>query len=791
MWKNYFKISWRLLLRNRLYTIINLFSLTVGISIFTVILLLFQTKTTKDFFHKDSDQIYRIVAGIDSPGKDPIYTPLMSESFATQCESSLPSLETVAQYGWTNGIVVRDDNSFHEKIQLVDPEFFNFFSFPFKEGKSDFHNDFNSVVLSKDLAQKYFGERSPLNQEINIKIDAFEQTYRVCGVLDSKAYNSKFELDIIIPNVYTNKIFTFKGDDSFRPFENFIKLRADADISQVQANVTALLANEFNNYEEDTQFSTLMQSVKVSSWAEGLPDGGFVKTPLYVFLSLAFIILLISCVNFATLTIGNAFKRTKEVGVRKVNGAFTSQLRFQFLIESVLTAIVAAFISLPIIYQLVSMFNEFTGINILFANLYLTNTLLIYVIVALFSGITAGFYPAFNIAKFNTQNLLKNNFQLGGKSTFSNILITAQFTVSLFFVVLASLISKQVYTFENASTGFNKEHIVLVDNPVEVEKKASFSQNLFELTKKKPGISFMAASTTALSHNDWNFWPYYYNEEEGQYFHYNYIDENFIDLYQIEMVNGRNFNETSTLEDISSVIVNQVFVERYQLENPVGSIINLGEEDVKIVGVTKDFHYRNLKQKINPLVLRPLQAKDTLHTPDILAFKLTGDIQENIAALQTAWNKVAPNYPFEYVFVEDEMNNSYIDIAQIGMIASFASTLVSIVSVLGLFGLIVLVSSKRTKEIAIRKVLCASTSELIWTLSKNLLKLVLIAILIALPLATFFFSIITEQFVVKVPFNFFLYCLVAFISLSIAMITMCLHTMRVAAQNPINNLRHT
>ena len=360
MWKNYFKTSYRFLYNNRFFTIINLFSLTVGISIFTIIFLVYHTKTTKDSFHTNYQNIYRIVNEIDAPGKDPYYTSRTSESFATALKNTIPAVETVVQYGSLSGTVTKEEDKFQENIQLVTPGFFEVFSFPFEQGKGQFGSDFNSVVLSKDIAVKYFGKRNPTGKIIQLKLNTFEQEFKVIGVLDSRAYNSKIDLDIVIPNVFADKIFSnpTEKEAPSRHFANFVVVNKGADVQQLKDGTVALLPDEFKDQQAETQFDTYIQSVAVSNWMIGLPNDESTYLPLYIILSLAFIILLISCVNFSTLTIGNAFKRTREVGVRKVNGAFSGQIKIQFLMESMMTAVLAGIISFGAIFQIIPFFNN-------------------------------------------------------------------------------------------------------------------------------------------------------------------------------------------------------------------------------------------------------------------------------------------------------------------------------------------------------------------------------------------------------------------------------------------------
>lgn len=791
MIKNYLKIAWRNLWKSKAFSLINILGLTIGITVCMMIFVFIMNEFSVDRFHKDSDRIYRITRHFVRDGQSSsvsylsgMYAPALLNDFRGQ-------VENVVRVNPNNGLVTIGDQSFLEKRELdVDSNFFSFFSFPLLKGDpKTVLKEPHSVVLTETTAKKYFGSMDKalgkvvmLNKDLPLK---------VTGIAKDAPSNSHLVFDLVVPlsnfrdmGIMTawinNGLYTYvkltpetMGAQVEKQLPQFMEKYMGSDMRKFGFNFTLSLTPLKAVYFENTTF-------------DGAVHGD--KTVVYIFLSIAVLILLIACINFMNLSTIRAAERSKEVGLRKVLGALRKQLVGQFIGESVLLTAISCLFSMGLLCVAMPWYNQLLGNSLSVS----WNTLPVYLFligVMVITGVLAGSYPAFFLSAFSPVQALKGRLRLGkGGSSFRQVLVIVQFSISVFLMVGTIVITRQLNFVKNRQLGYNKEQTVLVpiDNGDIYNHMNAFKEELqhesvvqsVSLMSGEPGGYFDGHVFDVQDHDErWNART-------------EFADFEFVKTLGLKMIVGRDFSASFPTDTTDAVLINKTAAARlgWTPEQAIGKWLEntlLDTTRRRIIGVVDDFNFQSLKADIEPLVIAPNMDRR------VAVIKLkSGNIQAGVTVIERAYKQAASAYPFEYSFLDQQFNDMYQkDVRQQTILTVFA-VLAIFVACLGLFGLASFTATKRFKEIGVRKVLGSSVQGIVILLSKDLLKPVFIATCIALPLGYYAMNKWLEDFAYRIDIQWWMFALAGLTALFIALLTVGVRAMKAALDNPVDSLRN-
>jgi len=803
MLTNYLKIALRNLRKHKGYTFINITGLAVGLACCLLIVLFVRDELSYDRYHDNADRIYRIT--LDALlGEQEIHGPISPAPMAQALVNDFPEVvQATRLFTFRDKTLVRyEDNRFvEERFFFGDSTFFEVFTFPFLQGDPETALvEPNTVVLTESTARKYFGQQNPIGQTLRVN----ERTdYEVTGVMADVPTNSHFHFDFL------GSLGTL--DNSRNPmwvsnnFRTYFLLADGHSPEALQAKFPAMVKNyagpqveQFLGITIDQFFASggrfafqiqALTDVHLHSQLdfEIEPNGDI--TYVYAFSVVAFLILLIACINFMNLATARSANRAKEVGVRKVLGSNRRQLTLQFLMESMLLSVIALGVALVLAAVLLPVFNSLSGKALQID--YLDGFMLSGVIgLAVLVGLLAGSYPAFFLASFSIVNVLKGRGLVGMKSSgLRSGLVVFQFVISIALMIGTAMVYRQVDFIQNKRLGFDKEHVIVLErfNALGPQQQA-FKQQI----QQHPNVVAVAAANTlpGRSFGDTSFIPEGAPPEEILSLRLLYTDFDLLETLNLELVDGRFFSRDFAT-DSAAVVLNEAAVKELGWTEAVGKRLVSpsfnGEETefITVVGVVKDFHFQSLREAIRPLGLfigRNL---------NYLAVRIQpGDISGTLAAFETQWKTFAPGQPFTYSFLDRDVDALYQADQRTGSLFGTFALLAIMIACLGLFGLAAFTAEQRTKEIGVRKVLGASVGGIVLLLSKEFTKLVALAFVVAAPLAYFATNRWLQDFAFQADFSWWIFVLAGLAALTIAWLTVSYQSIRAALTNPVEALRY-
>jgi putative ABC transport system permease protein len=790
MLKNYFKTAWRNLMKNKVFSFINILGLTIGITVCMMIYLFIMNEFSVDSFHKNKNHIYRVMRGAAIDDKSisvaylsGLHAPALLNDFKGQIVSAVRVSEN-------DNLFTVGSQSFHEKKELdVDAGFFSLFSFPLIKGApATVLKDLNSVVLTESTAKKYFG--SVDNAMGKIVTLNKETPLKVTGIAKDVPSNSHLYFDIVT-SLERHKNAGWMTTWINNGVYTYIQLAPNVSQAQIEKQlpyfVEKYLGSDMRKYGFKWSLSlTPLKDVYFDDTArDNIKHGD--KTVVYIFLSIAILILLIACINFMNLSTIRAAERSKEVGLRKVLGALRNNLVWQFIGESVLLTTISCILSVVLLLLVMPWYNQLLGYSLNVS----WNTLPIYLFlvgIIVIVGFLAGSYPAFFLSAFSPIQALKGKLRLGkGGASFRQALVVVQFSISVFLIVGTIIITKQMSYVKNKQLGYNKEQTVIVpiDNNDIYKNINSFKTELQSQTAVQ--------SVSAMSGAPGGFFDGQMFDVEGHAERFSsrteFADFEFVKTLGLKIIAGRDFSAQFSTDTTDAVLINKTAAAKlgWTPQQAIGKwIFNTVRDSNKrrIIGVVDDFNFQSLKQDIDALVISPAEDRRQI------SIKLKpGNLQTGIALIKNAYNKAAPSYPFEYKFLDQQFEELYKkDIRQQTILSVFAG-LAIFVACLGLFGLASFTATKRIKEIGVRKVLGSSVQGIVVLLSKDLLKPVLIATCIALPVGYWVMNKWLQNFAYKTTISWWVFVLAALITIGIALITVSIKAIKAAIANPVKSLR--
>lgn len=784
MLKSYIKAVLRNLVRHKAYSIIEIFSLTVGLISGILILLWVIDEMSFDKFHTNAGSIYRVMNNNTYPDGRIETHGATSALLKEAIQSEIPEVAAIVQLSMETEILVRHEiNAFNEQGLYADSNLFSVFSFPLIKGnRNNPMPGIRSIAISEKLAGKLFGNDEPVGKLL--QIDQSNE-FMVSAVFADIPKNSSLQFDFVLPFGLFVKENPWTQDWRSGGTRTMVTLKPAASLANANATLAGLVKK---NCEDCTTSPFLFEYVKSrlhSKFENGKSVGGRIEQVM-LFSIVAAIILMMACINFMNLATARSATRSREVSVRKLIGASRSGLIARFIAESVLLSFIALLLALALAQLLLPFFNDITDKSV---KLDFTSPVFIggALMITLACGLLAGSYPAFFLSSYNPLVLLKSNAQtsLSGNG-FRKVLVVVQFVTAIVLITGSIVIYKQITFISHKNLGFEKENIIVIDRNEGIGKNyPAFKNDLLQLPSiKSIGFGGSNIFTVPITTTD----PVWANKSENSAVSFKIFrcDEGFIPTMNIELLAGRNFSDAGN--DVSNYIINKKAMEIMGLtpEHVIGTDLEMWPGKGKIVGLTDDFHNDNLRKGIEPLIF--LYSADLGSHYFIRADGRTS-IKETLAAIADIYKKHNPDYPFEYSFLDEAFDREYRTEAVIGKLSLSFTGIAMFISCLGLFGLASFAAERRTKELGIRKVLGASVSGIVVLLSKDFVKLVLIAFLIALPIAWWVMNIWLEDFAYRIDIEWWMFTVAGLGAVMIALLTISWQAIRAAVANPVESLR--
>jgi len=824
MIRNYLKVAWRNLVRNRISSIINVGGLAIGLACVVLIAMYVKDELRYDRFFKDSERIYRVNIH-EKMGNDEFTAAHTPPPVGDALQSNFPEIESYTRIFKPGDEVIHSvnngqKNAFTEKKLLaVDSNFLQLFSYELIEGnRATCLNGINSVVLTESAAKKYFGNASAIGK--NLVLDSYSTPFTVTAVLKDIPEQSSLQFDVLQSTAAVKVIKHFTWSWVWLQTGTFVKLKRGVStdpesIQKLEARFPAMvkvqaatafrrIGQPFDEFiKKGGRYDVLLQPIKdMHLFSAKIGNRYFVQSEikyLYIFSAIAFFIILLACINFMNLATAQSAKRAKEVGIRKVLGSERKSLMKQFLAEAFLYTLLASFFAVAIVILALPGFNQLAAKSLSFAGFLNWWTIGGLILIILLTALFAGSYPAFYLTSFKPVTVLKGkgDFKASGSSFFTrNALVVFQFCVSTVLIICTIIVYKQLKYTQSKDLGFDKENTIVISEAEKLNNSEdAFRQELMHL----PGIANASISTNVPAtqvffEDDYapetdasNITAPEKNIGMASYI----VDEFFVPTLKLKLINGRNFSKD--FADSASVILNEKAAKAMGWKNPIGKhVIYPGGNNVKftVVGILRDFNTESLHADITPFALFYTTSKSyKVSTSYITARIKPGDYAKTISAMTAAWKKFRPDNPFEYSFLDENFDILYRTDQTMGKVFGLFALLSITVACLGLLGLAMYTAERRTKEIGIRKVLGATVGNIVAMLSKDFLKLVIIAAVIAFPVAYYVMQQWLQDFAYRTDVSWWIFGLSTGITLLIALITVSAQSAKAALRNPVSSLR--
>ena len=791
MLKNYFKIAWRNLWKNKTSTFINIVGLSTGLICFILIFLFVQNEFSYDKMHKDPEQVYRVVKDFVNDDGSRIPDATTPPALAPMLQKDIPEVAQVTRLfpSWGRRYVLEvNSKKFNEQDLIrVDSNFFTVFTFPIIKGDKNtpLHKP-RTIVLTETSSKKYFGETDPIGKSIKLDLDG-GVNYEVTAVVKDVPPTSHFKFDFLIPLKFSGG--DINGEWDWYNFYTYVRLKENADAASFKNKLQPL----FKKYQPDNTnefYAQVLPNIHLDSrlkWELGTNgDRNYVN----IMLAVAIFVLVIAAINYINLATARSAKRAKEVGIRKVTGANKSLLVGQFLGESVLTVFLSLLLSIIITTLILPFYNQLMDKQLSLFGAANAKAWYIIIGVTILVGFAAGLYPAFYLAKFQPTQVLKSQIVNATKGRFLRQgLVTFQFVISIVMITSIIIISQQMSFITNKKLGYDKNNIMLMHNVGRLPNKMALTEEL----KKIPAVKEVGGADGILGGQNWTNSVRTKERRDETLLNFLTIDYEFLPAMGVQMIAGRNFSRDFATDSLG-IILSETAVKDLAIEgSAVGKQIVWGEQDstifwATVVGVVRDFHFSSFHEPIKPFGF----VLDNATNSRINTFFVKIDQSypdKTLAQIQTTWKKLVPGQPIEYSYQDEQVNKLHRAETKFRSLFSYLTIVAIVIACLGLFGLSVFTAEQRRKEIGIRKVLGASVNGLIQLLSKDFLKLVFLAIIIGSPIAWFFMNQWLQDFVYRINISWLVFLYAGISSMLIALMTVSFQAIKTAISNPVKSLR--
>jgi putative ABC transport system permease protein len=799
MFKNYLKIALRNLLRYKVYSFINIFGLAIGMACFLLIVFYIQFERSYDDFHENSKNIYKLVR-VNTLGERVERRVNTGAPLAPLLTQNFPAIKHAVRFTWFQmGLIGYGDKRFIERrFFFADDAVFKVFTFPLLKGDPDtaLKEPF-SVILTEETAQKYFGEEDPLNKILVYNFYGNKFDFKVTGVAASIPRNSHLDFDFLASYSSLRPIvgehFLTKHWDS--PTHTYILLSEGYDPKDLESQLPAFTEKHVDKWSF-TSISHELMPLKDLYFKSPGPAIGRSGNPQFLFVLsvISVFILLIACINFMNLSTSRSGSRAKEIGMRKVIGAQRPQLVRQFIGESLVCSFLALFLAAFLVEIFLPAFSHFVGeelhINYLADFKYLITMLLTAILV----GIVSGSYPALFLSSFRPAPVLKKEFRGGGAAVLvRKALVVGQFAMSIVLIAGSILIMKQMNFVKNRDMGFNKNHLITM--PIReraVRNRLDFLKDRWLQSPDVLGVTATSMLPAVESPNGINISARGIDDLGVPII---YVDHDYVKTLEVTLTRGRDFSRGIATDATDSLLLNEAALERFGWQDGLGEQVEMyfkreGKKDpqylTRVIGILPNFNFRDLTVSLQPMLFKI----DTAHFRHIL-IRINGNrIPESIDYVKKVWQEFQFDYPFEFSFLEDEMNNVYRSFRNFSSITRYGTFWAILIACLGLFGLASFTVEKRTKEIGIRKVLGASISRIIRLINMEFFLLVALANIIAWPVAYYAMIRYLRYFAYRTSIGIWIFLLAGALALLVAVLTVSYQASKAALANPIDSLRY-
>jgi ABC-type antimicrobial peptide transport system permease subunit len=786
MIKNYFKIAWRSLLKNKAFSSINLIGLTIGMAGALLIFAWVQNELSYDQFHTNKVSLYKLWNKSLKNANNPISCwDVTTGAAGPALQQQFPEVKAFTRVYWpTNRLFNYGNQAITADGLDVDKPFLTMFSFPLLEGNPNHALDgIDDVVLTKKLAKKIFGDADPINKMVRINTD---KSYKVTGVMADLPNNTQFDFEYLV-SIEGLQDFKYQEKQwNNNSFNTYVQLRPGTNIDKFNSKIKNILLQHDTSIAAQVFLYPVSRLHLYANFENGKEAGGHIET-VHLMEVIACLILLIACINFMNMSTARSEKRAKEVGVRKVIGASRSLIMKQFLIESILISAIAGLLALIIVQLCLPAFNQLTDKNlfIAFSNPKLWFFLIGFVFL---TGILAGSYPAFFLSAFRPVQVLKGGFKPhNGLISPRKLLVVIQFTVAMVFMVSTLIIYKQIKYAQDRNTGYAKNG--LVEQPINGDINKNYVALKNELINS--GVATAVCKTS---------WSITIDGSQTAGFNWGNMDQShtqiqfsrygttgdFVKTFRFKLVAGRDIDVNQYPSDTAAMLLNEASVKAMGLKDPIGQTIIAGGKKVTIIGIIGDFILRSPYEPIVPMMI--FGTKTWAYS---LAFRLNpaNSVSTNLALAASIFKKYNPAYPFQYKFVDEEYNEKFQDEVRQGTLAALFAGLTIVISCLGLFGLAAYMAESRSKEIGIRKVLGASVNSIVRLLTKEFVTLVIIAIVIATPIGWYAMNKWLQGYSYRISITWLTFAVTAATAIFIAVLTVSSQALKAALTNPVKSIK--
>lgn len=805
MLKNFFLSFLRNSARQKVYTFLNILSLSLGIAVCIIVYLFVTDELSYDDQHYHGDSIYRITMDEDRDGIKRSFANTFSP-LAQHMKTEFPEIQQCVRiFPGSRSVKVNDDHLFQEEnFAFADSNLFEVFTYNFIIGDAKTSlREPNSIVISEATAKKYFGNQNPLGK--TLIVDA-EFLFKVTGVFRDPPHHTSLGWNIFatmssVGNIIGSWVFNSQKSWHYPPMFTFVLLENEKDAQRIEKAFPVLVKKMLGeNFKPIRSFHLQpLNDIHLTAGLENEPFPTSNKIYIYIFSIIGFLILLVACINFTNLATVRSIKRAKEVGLKKTSGAGKGHILIQFLGESVITAIISLLISLVIVEAAVPLLNSLFDLVLSTRNMINPVTVSAILLITLITGISAGFYPAIILSKINPTEIFRGTYgikkQGRGLLSFKEILIVLQFAISSGIIISAFVIQDQLDYINNASLGFKKEHLIVL--PIKNEK-VQFKYDVFkERLLHQKGI----LSITSLSNFPWESGFYDFPvtiNKKTEDLSINpsilLIDKDFAKTFKVKMFSGRDFSEDIMSDKTRAFLINKSAIDKFELDNPVGTKISVDHlssgkpKEGEIIGVVNDFHFQSLYHKVEPLIIT---ISNDYYYYDNIVIRFGGqNLKETIKDIENIWKEFSPNYPFSFFFLDQTFDNLYRSEVKLSSIFNSFSLLSIIIGILGMFGLTSYSIQVRRKEIGIRKILGASAIKIAVFFVKDFLKVIILANFIALPITYFIMNNWLENFAYKISFPFRVYVITVLFLLGVTLFSVFYQIIKASHINPVESLRY-
>lgn len=783
MLKNYIKTAWRNLLKNKFYSAINIAGLTLGLAIGILILIWVQDELSFDGFYKQTKNIYRLELFGGTGASRQIYSIGVAPigTFAKQQLPEVKDYVRITGNGDYSLYKYKDKVFGDENAVFADPSFFSFFDFPLIKGNpaKPFADD-NSVVITKKTAAKFFGDEDPIGKVI---IADNKANFTVSGVIADFPKNSSMQYEMIMPISKHFKEMLAQNTDmsnnfNFFNYQTYLLLKPGSNLNKLTVQIRQI---HLNHKPDDTDAEYLLLPIsKMHLYNADMSDNGI--STVRIFIIIAILILIIACINYVNLSTARSMLRSKEISMRKIVGAGKAQLFIQFIVETALLFTLATVLAIGLIYVLMPAFNQVAGKELIFN---ITDYHVWLLLLAAITGTLAAssIYPALLLSSFEPLKALKGKISAGiGDVLFRKILVVTQFAFSIILIIGTIVITGQLNYIRSKGVGYDKTNVITfwmrdMDKHYDAVKAELLKQpGILAVTRSNQNIVRFQGFTGSV---DWDG----KDPKNNVIMHPIVVDKDLPSFFKMKLVEGAPF--TGAVSDTAHYILNEAAIKESGMKNPIGKRFKMMGIDGTIIGVVKDFNYTSMKKKIEPAVfwyapkyLNKIYIKTTLR-----------DAPKAIAAAGKQFKQYNGEYPFGYAFLDDIFNDMYKSEQREGTLFTNFAAIAIFISCLGLLGLAAYTAQVRTREIGVRKVLGASVSRIVGLLAQDFIKLVFIAILIAVPVAGFAMHRWLQDFAYRINLSWWIFVAAGGIAIIIAFITISFQSIKAALTNPVKSLR--